>query len=518
MRFCLLLMLFAVCAILPVNSIGQSAPIQKDWRSYVAQCLDTLIEHGTDRYGPKKTPMLMAILDVESRRSPEKPELLDSLVRLEDRLHRRGERGSNLWYDQSTLRAMYRVSELTGQERYAAAANDYINYALRHCYKPTDDRPYANGMFVWGSHIYWDCYKERPAGDQDGIAPHEILVYQALWSKLYEQNPQATQAIVDGIWRWHVVDKNTGQHNRHDDARPGCDFAFAGGVFTEAFAAMYAATGEQRYLDRARSVAGWHWNQRNRRTGLVADAPSLKNRYDGNHCFTTVVGPHSASLLRCFELTRDPYFKDIAIQYIQAYDRYAWDEKAQNYYAMIKLDGTPVSDQPKGSGYDAWAPSGYVNVWRTSIFSYEFTLAAAQSAVYAYELSGPANQRDPELLKIARRWAGVVERDLPPKTGRRWKSELEKAMPAVLTSGGAYAEDYGRAISFFVHMFRATGEEPYLNTAHKIARDAVEKLFVDGLFKGHPAKPYYEATNGVGLLLWSLLELDAPDEKLRGAF
>ncbi len=47
----------------------------------------------------------------------------------------------------------------------------------------------------------------------------------------------------------------------------------------------------------------------------------------------------------------------------------------------------------------------------------------------------------------------------------------------------------------------------------------VSKLSIEnGLFKGHPAKPYYEATNGVGLLLWALLELDAPTEPLAGAF
>ena len=33
-----------------------------------------------------------------------------------------------------------------------------------------------------------------------------------------------------------------------------------------------------------------------------------------------------------------------------------------------------------------------------------------------------------------------------------------------------------------------------------------------------PAKEYYEATNGVGILLWALLDLDAPEEYLAHAF
>ena len=39
------------------------------------------------------------------------------------------------------------------------------------------------------------------------------------------------------------------------------------------------------------------------------------------------------------------------------------------------------------------------------------------------------------------------------------------------------------------------------------AADAVDKLYANGLFKAHPAKPYYEATQEVGILLHALLEL-----------
>ena len=41
-----------------------------------------------------------------------------------------------------------------------------------------------------------------------------------------------------------------------------------------------------------------------------------------------------------------------------------------------------------------------------------------------------------------------------------------------------------------------------------MADQAIEKLYHQGLFRGHPAKPYYEAVDGVGYLLYALLELD----------
>jgi uncharacterized protein YyaL (SSP411 family) len=266
-------------------------------------------------------------------------------------------------------------------------------------------------------------------------------------------------------------------------------------------------------LERTKKIADWHWSHRDATTGLIPDAPCTGARYDAHHCFTNEPGLFAAQLLRCYALTGDEELRDQAVAYIKAYDEYGWDAEHGTYHAMLKLDGTPVPEQEKGEGYDAWAPSGPVNVWRTSIFSYEFTLAAAQTAVLAYEMTG-----DPELLEITRRWARVIEEALPPETGRRWKSELEAAMPAVLETGGAYAEDYGRAISFFVHVYRATADEHFLQRAEELAREAVEKLFENGLFKGHPAKPYYEVVDGVGLLLYALLELDEPERELEGAF
>ena len=83
-------------------------------------------------------------------------------------------------------------------------------------------------------------------------------------------------------------------------------------------------------------------------------------------------------------------------------------------------------------------------------------------------------------------------------------------------TNGALTPNY--SISFFVHLYRATQKQHYLDIAERVAQEAVEKLYENGLFKGHPAKSYYEATNGVGLLLHALLELDAPSKPMPGAF
>jgi len=316
------------------------------WMSYVTNCLDTLIEHGTDKYGTIHCPMLMAVIDVNTLQSPEKPRLCDSLVRCEGRLHRRGEAGSNPWYDQKTIGSMYLCSELTGDKKYAQAADAYLDYFMKHCCKEND-------LFIWGTHIYWNCYSDRAGGDGHGKGPHEILVLHPEWHEMYRLNPKAVKKEIDGIWQYHICNKQTGQHNRHDDGRSGCDFAFSGGSFSLAFAEMYHATKEKPYLDKAKMVANWHWRHRNAKTGLIPDAPSTGERYDAKHCFTCVTGPYVSQLLKCYELTGDKFFRDCAFSYVKAYEKYGWDDKAQTYHAMLKLDGRAIPEKAKGTDYDA---------------------------------------------------------------------------------------------------------------------------------------------------------------------
>jgi uncharacterized protein YyaL (SSP411 family) len=161
-----------------------------------------------------------------------------------------------------------------------------------------------------------------------------------------------------------------------------------------------------------------------------------------------------------------------------------------------------VPDQAKKPGYDVWMPTGYADTWPTTMYSYEFPLAAAQACMHAYELT-----EDAELLSGAQKWARHIRASLPPDVGRRWRQEILAAMPEAGQRGGAYADGYGRAISFFVHLHRATRDPRDLATARQLADESLAKLAENGWLKGHAGKPYYETTDGVGTLLVALLEL-----------
>jgi hypothetical protein len=72
---------------------------QQGYGYYVQQCLDSLIQYGTDRYGKIHTPVLVGILDVGSKECPQNPAALDEQWRV-TRRERRNPAGANLLTDQ----------------------------------------------------------------------------------------------------------------------------------------------------------------------------------------------------------------------------------------------------------------------------------------------------------------------------------------------------------------------------------------------------------------------------------
>jgi len=114
------------------------------YTSLVKECLDILMEHGIDRYGNVHAPILVSILDVETLTCPPIPEKLDEDFRV-TRRDRRSPGGSNLLTDQPTLKAMYALSDFTGNYDYAAFADRYSSYVMKNL---VDEQSF----FWWGWH------------------------------------------------------------------------------------------------------------------------------------------------------------------------------------------------------------------------------------------------------------------------------------------------------------------------------------------------------------------------------
>ncbi len=467
----------------------------RDYGKIVRECLDTIMEHGTDRYGTRETPVLVSILDVESLDCPSDPAPLDEEYRVR-RGGRRNPAGSGLMVDQPLLRAMYRVSETTGDDRYADCARDYSAYVMDNL---VDDK----NFFWWGWHRHYDVFRDECDGHYG--SPHELHgMFEIDWDRLWNVNPDAVRREIDAIWKWHVVDKDTGEVNRHGDGQRGCDFSMSAGAHLQAFAFMHEKTGDDRWRQRARRVTGYYWNARNPETNLFPERPNAgEDRFDGSTFATVITGLHCYSLMRAWQLTGDDAFQQYARAYLEAYAKLGYDESQNKFWGALNLDGTPIPGPRASEEYVAAQPRGHLDLWQPYIAGYEFPIFTAQSYAYAAALTDSE-----ELLQTAHRFADWIEREPPGSP-----SEHENARYAPYSQGpgrqGTYAGYYGRTISFLLTMFAITDEPRFLERADGMARDALNKLYhPNGIVRGHPAKPYYESVDGTGYLLVGLLQLD----------
>lgn len=486
-------------------------PVSDDqipYASYVENCANTLMTHGTDTYGKVHTPMLVSILDVETRACPENPEPLDEYFRVTCR-GRRSPGGSNLLTDQPTLRALHALSASTDKSDYADFADRYAGYVMENL---VDEQ----GFFWWGWHRHYDVFTDsrkghNPNGAKWGgtVIPHESHIIRVAWDRLWAVKPEAVTSEIEAIWNWHVINKKTGEINRHGDGNKGCDFTMSGGACIEAFAFMYSKTEDQQWLDRARLIADYYWQRRNPETDLVPERPNAgRGRFDGGSFVTSTTGLYCRSLLTASELTGEKSFRDQAVAYLKAYAKFGYDEKTGKFWGALKMDGTPIpgpriytDNVDSAAGYAAAQPRGHLDLWEPYVAGYQYPMYTAQTYVHAYQLT-----KAPEMLTAAKHFAAWIGRT-PPGT-----VESENTWYSVYSKGpgrkGAYAGKYGRTISFLLNLYAVTGEDCYLDDARAMADTAIEKLYHNGLFRGHPAKPYYEAMDGVGYLLYALLELD----------
>jgi len=466
---------------------------KRPWLDYVRECADVLMTHGTDRYGKVHSPMLMNILDVRTRACPADPKAFDQAWRV-TRRGRRGPGGGNLYLDQATLAVLVDLARLTGRKRYADFAHKCANHTMT---KLVDDR----GLFWWGYHRHYDAHRDLRTGHGGNV--HEIHIQQIAWPVLWAINPPAVRTEIEAIWRWHVIDKKTGEVNRHADGKRGCDFAMSAGEVLLAFAFLHtrAKTHDTVWLDRARLVADYHWTRRERTTNLIPNRPNAgRNRFDGGHFDTSITGLYCVRLLEAFELTKQEAFRDQAVTYLKAYAKYGWDAKAKTFWGSLKLDGSPVPGPRTTGGYQAYEPRGAIDLWQPYIAGYEHPLATAQAFAFAAELT-----KDPVLLDAAGKWARCIRSQFPPRRclSKTWYNGYAKDY----APHGTHAGNYGRAISFFLQMARLTGDASHRRFAQAVAREAVSKLYYRGLFRGHPAKPYYESADDVGFLLRALVQL-----------
>lgn len=215
----------------------------EDYLRVVRAYADALLERGRDVYGSERSPLFASALDREAMslltRKPSPPEG----IRGEDRTLT----GSNPMHDENLYRLLYVLSELTGDERYARAADEALRFFLTRCQSE------ETGLFAWGEHLGWDFLTEAPLEGRD---LHEFYRPWVLWEKCWTLAPEACRKFAKGLWEHQIADHETGNFSRH--ARyakhgPGRDHQYPrhGGFYIATWAFAYSRTKDPEFLQAA---------------------------------------------------------------------------------------------------------------------------------------------------------------------------------------------------------------------------------------------------------------------------
>ena len=107
---------------------------------------DQVLKHGRDSFGPKKTPLFIDGINVET---------LEPVV-----WKCKGEEWiiSNLANHQTLLRTLDGLSSVTGDVRYRKASEEAVGYAFANLRSP-------NGLLYRGGHSVYDAASERIVGE-----------------------------------------------------------------------------------------------------------------------------------------------------------------------------------------------------------------------------------------------------------------------------------------------------------------------------------------------------------------
>ncbi len=208
--------------------------------SIVRRYADTMLAKGRDTYGAVSSPLFASALDRNSLSLPKSAPSAPEGVRRGDRTLT----GANPMHDENFLRLLYTLTELTGEKRYATAADDSLRFFFNNCRNKT------TGFFAWGEHLGWDFNTESVLNGRD---IHEYYRPWVLWDRCLELAPETSLQFARGLWEHQIADQKTGNFNRHarfDRHGPERDKEFPrhAGFYTATWAKAYAKTGEAVFV------------------------------------------------------------------------------------------------------------------------------------------------------------------------------------------------------------------------------------------------------------------------------
>lgn len=435
-----------------------------DFLACAQQFADALLLYGRDRYGPVHTPLFCHLIDLDTLAKPTQHTAAEWRALMADWEEDRGyllwgkdrsnltwAHQSNLLWDTEAIRLLYRLTERTGERTYADAAEAYLRFFLDQCVSPT------TGLFAWGEHVAYNVETDRVEGQR-----HELQHDAPLWEELWRIDPGAGKREIEGLFRYHVMDKDAmiyDRHARYWDGLPERDRATImgyAGIYSVAWAFLWKKTGDDRYLDWAKRQF-LAFQSKSDADGLYPDNWTDSDKREEPRRFAPR-SMLSMAMFGLYEITGDLAWLDDGVRYLGACIRAVEAGKA---------DGRPqprYDDPVFGQG----APGGI-----------RLCLAALRH-------TGERHWLD-QALELGERFLGT-----PRPNPQMASHEAER-------------------IEALVALHRMTGDEEWLSRATDEGRFAVAAfVHPSGLLKGTAIikrRDYYDAIQGPGRLALALHSL-----------
>ncbi|MBD3293295.1 MAG: hypothetical protein GF393_10245 [Armatimonadia bacterium] len=401
--------------------------------------------------------------------------------------------GSNLMHDHPTLGLMYDLDAAGAGERYARAADRYIERFAEHC---TDT---VSGLFAWGEHSFWQLEADEvgsghwPGEPEKAIHDHLHQAPVWLWQRLWEADPGCVERFAEGLDN-HWTETSAGEPleyirhayiskvAHHPRGTRSCDFPRHGGFYILDWSFAWLQTGRNDFNNQVNTMLDYWWEKRFD-SGLLAIESRTENddgRFIGKGSAFQPISL-AASLLDTADLVEDADPDRAAVMRTRAETYLAGFLSAPHQPdARVFVNTCDLSEDDVDRGAACWG----------SVYGSSAAGGPAVLCLRSFKATG-----DGRLLDWARSVAEwYCETPFPSET----------AVPAA---------DAGMALELLAGLCEVDGVERWREPGLKMAAEIAE-VYCDGpLPRGAAGIGWYESQMLPGYLLHGIARMALMDEK-----
>ncbi len=496
-----LLPLVCLCSL--TFACGAPDAVEDRYLRVVRTFVETMMEKGTDHYGPVHSPLFAAMLDLDRMSLPVVPlpsqyyegcrsGMCDAIgfglpeppcgIRPTDR----SPAGNNLEHDLMLLRTMFELSRVTGEPKFAEHARQYLRFWLEKCQSP------ATGLMATGEHMCWDFVREKPHGNL-----YEFFRRFALYDEIYSIDPHRALRNADALWLSQIGNRKVGDFSRHagwEQYAPDTGAAYPrhAGFYIWAYANAYVQSRDPKYIRRAEVLIESRTGRRLGETSLLVEPGAFEPEHSTDPTLRAALWEAAQLIpecrLRWEELVREldeVAFRETASGNSTQKSAPPTDPGAAARYAGMGANGRRLVT----SGGTRALSTTLSPVWEMSYGSCGLSGAALRDLT-RYRQTG-----DRRFLEAALGTANLLLTEGLPQ-------QREDLWPSVC----------GQVISLLLGLAKQPEIAPekrehFESLAVSVADMAVGLFSKNGLFRADGNANHYEAITGADDLLWSLLQL-----------